>query len=162
VNRLEDRLRDALGATAETVRPESVTGLPDPSRVTRTRHVAALAAAAAVAVVIIGASVSTPLFLAGGHAAPSRPAGPAATSPAALASPSGAAVTVVPDVVDTMVNQATSLLRDAGLQVMVVEQASSAFPPGCVIAQSPVAGTRSPAGATVVLSVAAAPGPSVP
>jgi beta-lactam-binding protein with PASTA domain len=112
--------------------------------------------------VIIGASIITPLLLAGGHAAPARPAGPAATSPAAPASPSGAAVTVVPDVVDTMVNRATSLLHDAGLQVVVVEQASSAFPPGCVIAQTPVAGTRNPAGATIVLSVAAAPGSSVP
>jgi hypothetical protein len=159
VNRLEDRLRDAFGAAAETVRPESVGVLREQARPARTRRLAPLTAAAAVAVVIIGAAVITPLALAGGHSTPSRPARPT-LSPAARASPSGAAVTVVPDVVDMMISQATSLLQATGLQVIVVEQASSAFPPGCVIAQTPVAGTRSPAGAIVMLSVAAEPGPS--
>lgn len=162
MNRIEARLRDAFGAAAHTVRPESVVGLADQTRSVRARRLVPLMAAAAVAVVIVGASVITPLALAGGHGAPARPAGPAATSPAASASPSAAVVTTVPDVVDMMVNPATALLQGAGLQVMIVKQASSAFPPGCVLAQTPAAGTLSPTGATVVLTIAAAPISSAP
>jgi Tol biopolymer transport system component len=66
VNRMEDRLRDAFGAAARTVRPETIRGLPGrpPSRPGR-RRLAPLAAAAAVAVVIAAVFLITPLVLSG-------------------------------------------------------------------------------------------------
>lgn len=81
MNRIEDRLRDAFGTAAGTVRPESVAGLADLTRAPRARRLAPLAAAAAVAVVV-GASVITPLALTGGHQAlpPSTGTGGPATS----------------------------------------------------------------------------------
>lgn len=160
MNRIEDRLRDAFGAAAGTVRPESVGVLREPSRPARIRRLAPLAAAAAVAIVIIAAAVITPLALAGGHSAPSRPAGPAATSPTAPACPSGAAAITVPDVVGMVASRATVLLMAAGLQVSIVEQAGNAVSPGTVIAQTPAAGMRTPARATIVIAVAAATGSS--
>jgi hypothetical protein len=155
VNRIEDRLRDAFGAAAGTVRPELVARLPEPSRVARTRRLTALTAAAAVAVVIVAASVMTPLALAGGHGAPSRPAGPAAPSPTAPAHPSSTRVTTVPMVVGMTSSQAAVVLQAAGLLVMIDSQGSSAVPPGTVIAQNPDAGSRLTSGATITLTVAA-------
>ena len=160
MNRIEDRLRDAFGAAAGTVRSESVPALPDPSRVTRKRHLAALAAAAAVAVVIIGASVITPLALAAGHGAPSRPAGPVAPSPSASASHASAGPITVPLTIGMTTGQAMSELVAAGLNVAVQMQASPAAPAGTVVAQTPVGGTRVPYGATIMLTVAAGPGPT--
>jgi beta-lactam-binding protein with PASTA domain len=43
---------------------------------------------------------------------------------------------------------------------MIVSQGSSAGPPGTVITQNPVAGTRLISGATITLTIAAAPGSS--
>jgi hypothetical protein len=66
VNRIEDRLRDAFGAAAGTVRPETIRGLRDrPASPRRSRRLAPLAAAAAVAVVIAATSVITALVLSG-------------------------------------------------------------------------------------------------
>lgn len=65
MNRLEERLRDALDAAAETVRAESLAGLRVRPGVVRTRRLALLAAAAAVVVIVVGASVSTALVPAG-------------------------------------------------------------------------------------------------
>ncbi len=67
---LEDRLRDAFRADAETVRPEAIPGPPAPparpprrwSGSRRARIVIPLAAAAAVIAIVIGVSVTTSLF----------------------------------------------------------------------------------------------------
>jgi hypothetical protein len=160
VNRIEDRLRDAFAAAAETVRRESVAGLPEPSHTTRRRHVSALAAAAAVAVVAVAASVITPLALAGDHRAPSAPGAAAVPSPSRSPSPSpsapasGASAVSVPFVVGASVAQAQALLSAAGLDVTVQALANAAAAPGTVIEQIP-AGTvmeQIPAGGTVVAS----------
>jgi beta-lactam-binding protein with PASTA domain len=58
------------------------------------------------------------------------------------------------------VSQATSVLQAAQLRVMITSQGNSGVPPGTVIAQSPVAGTRLISGATITLTVAAGPGSS--
>lgn len=127
MSRIEDRLHDAFGAAAGTVRPESVAELPDLGRVTRGRHVAA-------------------------QASPSSQSRPSSSS-----SPE---VTTVPMVVGMTVGQATSVLQAAQLRVMITSQGSGAVPPGTVVAQSPVAGTRLISGATITVTVAAVPGSS--
>jgi sugar lactone lactonase YvrE len=74
VNTMEDQLRDAYAAAAQTVRPDSIRGLPDqaaragrppfrppsPARSRRTRVLVPLAAAAAVAVIAVTASLVMP------------------------------------------------------------------------------------------------------
>jgi WD40-like Beta Propeller Repeat len=74
VNTMEDQLRDAYAAAAETVRPGSIRGLPDqaarprrpafrpgsPARSRRARVLVPLAAAAAVAVIAVAASLVMP------------------------------------------------------------------------------------------------------
>jgi len=155
VNRIEDRLRDAFAAAAETVQPESVAGLPEPSHTTKRRHVAALAAAAAVAVVVVGASVIAPLALGGDHRASSSPG--AAAVPSVSASGASASAISVPFVVGASVAQAEALLSGAGLDVTVQALANATAAPGTVIEQIP-AGTvmeQVPAGGTFVASGAA-------
>jgi hypothetical protein len=159
VNRMEDRLRDAFGAAAETVRPEAITGPPD-RPVARTRHVGPLAAAAAVAAVVIGASVITPLVLAGGPRAPSPPGQSRVSSPAASASPSGA-VLVVPKVYGTPVSQALAALHAAGLRVSVLSAAGGPVPVGTVIAQNPGPGTQVATSAVVEILINSGSSPSV-
>jgi len=66
VNRMEDRLRDAFGAAAGTVRADTIRGLPGrPPSPPGRRWLVPLAAAAAVAVVIAAVFVITPLVLSG-------------------------------------------------------------------------------------------------
>jgi hypothetical protein len=75
VNTMEDQLRDAYAAAAQTVRPDSIRGLPDqaagkagrpafrsasPARSRRARVLVPLAAAAAVAVIAVAASLVLP------------------------------------------------------------------------------------------------------
>jgi hypothetical protein len=155
VNRLEDRLRDAFASAAETVRPESVTFLHEQRKPTPKRRFAPLAAAAAVALVIIGASVITPLALAGGHRAPSAPGTAGVPSPSATASPTGAVVITVPLTVGMSQAQAVSVLSAADLNVVCEAQADTAVPAGTVIAQTPAGGSRLVPGATITLTVAA-------
>jgi hypothetical protein len=64
VNRLEDRLHDAFGAAAETVRPDTLGGLQPRPRGLRTRRLAPLTVAAAVALVAVATSVVTSLAVA--------------------------------------------------------------------------------------------------
>ncbi|MGB6453617.1 MAG: PASTA domain-containing protein [Streptosporangiaceae bacterium] len=174
MNRIEDRLRDAFGAAADTVRPESVARLPDQLRVTRPKRLTPLAAAAAVAVVVIGASIIAPLVLAGGHhASPSstrtgapgsvqRPPGPLPCISAGIASPGGCgapspgaskAVVTVPMVTGMPVNQALATLQAVGLRIVVTPGANTAVPQGTVIAQNPAAGVEARAGASVTLTI---------
>lgn len=90
MNCLEDRLRDAFGAAAQTVRPDSVRALRARPHPGRRRRLAPLAAAAAVAAIVVAASVSTPLLLTGrNHARPSS-TGSGPSAPTASAGPSGA------------------------------------------------------------------------
>lgn len=71
MNRMEDRLRDAFGAVAATIRAETIRGLPDrPPRPPGRRWLVPLAAAAAVAVVIAAVFVVTPLVLSGHRGTP--------------------------------------------------------------------------------------------
>ncbi|HXW86693.1 MAG TPA: PASTA domain-containing protein [Streptosporangiaceae bacterium] len=159
MNRLEERLRDAFGAAAETVRPESAAGLRARPATTGTRRLAPLAAAAAVAVIVIGASVSTPLLLAGGqHARPSS-TGTEASSATPVGAP--ASVQVLPMVVGMSVNQGTASLAAAGLQVTVTWAASAAVAPGTVIAEEPAGGTHVPVGTIVAVTVSTGTSPSV-
>jgi hypothetical protein len=160
VNRIEDRLRDAFAAAADTVRPEAVRGLADRPVLARSRRIAPLAAAAAVAVVVIGASVATPLVLARSHhsRAPSTGAGP--SEPAASAGPSGA-VLVVPNVTGMSVSQATATLHTLGLRISEWPSAAGPGPTGTVLSQIPAAGTRAPPNAIVALAISSALGQQV-
>lgn len=158
MSRLEDRLIDALGAAAETVRPESAGVLREPTAPARTWRIAPLAAATAVAVIIILASVITPLALAGGHPLHSS-TGTGSRSLRPSATRSGMAV-AVPQVIGMSAQQAASLLVAAGLRVSITEQAGSGVLAGLVIMQTPAAGSRSAAGATVTLVIDSGPGPS--
>jgi PASTA domain len=160
MNRLEDRLRDAFSAAAETVQPDSVGGQRARPSAIGTRRLAPLAAAAAVAVIVIGASISVPMLLTrGNHGQPSSTgAGP--SLPTASAVPSGAVVTVS-NVLGMAVNQATAQLQAMGLQVTVLSGVSRTVPAGTVMAQSPAAGARAASGATVTMVVSAGASPSV-
>ena len=80
---MEDQLRDAYQAAAQTVRPDSIKGLPDqatrparpasgpasPARSRRARVLVPLAAAAAVAVIAVTASLVLPASVPGGGGA---------------------------------------------------------------------------------------------
>jgi hypothetical protein len=80
VNRMEDRLRDAFGAAAGTVRADKIRGLPSrPPSPPGRRWLVPLAAAAAVAVVIAAVFVVTPLVLSGHR-------GPATSQPRSASS----------------------------------------------------------------------------
>ena len=74
-----------------------------------------------------------------------------------LAVSRGARPVAVPDVVGTTSSEATATLQAAGLKVNVVGVPSSE-PSGTVVAQNPTAGQEAPAGSTVRLNVAQAPG----
>lgn len=166
MNHVEDRLRDAFAAAAETVRPETVGVLRQASRPAGRRRLAPLAAAAAVAVIIVAASVITPLALAGGHRGSSGAGSSAVPSP----SPSAPAfddpgAIEVPHVVGASIAQAEALLSGAGLQVKVQAQIPAGtvieqIPTGTVMEQTPVGGTRVASGATVTVVVAVGSGPS--
>jgi len=81
VNRIEERLRDAFGAAARTVSPETIRGPRDrPASPRRSRPLTPLAAAAAVAVVIAATSLITAQVLSGHQnaATRTRPSGEAA------------------------------------------------------------------------------------
>jgi hypothetical protein len=165
VNRIEERLRDAFGAAAETVRPESVGVLPGQSRPGRTRRLAPLVAAAAVAIVIIGASVITPLALAGGHRAPAAPShGSRGKQPVhgLTARPGSGPPRITPNTVGLPASQAQELFAEEGFRSDVTLVRAAGFPSGSVIAQTPVGGTRVASGALVTVIVAAAPGWSPP
>jgi beta-lactam-binding protein with PASTA domain len=75
----------------------------------------------------------------------------------ALTVSKGGKPVAVPDVVGTTSSEATATLQAAGLKVNVVGVPSSQ-PSGTVVAQSPAAGKEAPAGSTVRLNVAQAPG----
>jgi hypothetical protein len=160
VNRLEERLRDAFGAAADTVRAESVSGLRARPTATRPRRLAPLAAAVAVAVVVIGASVSAPLLLARGHHNRASSTAGATSSPAPSAGSSGAAL-VVPMVTGFSVREATATLQTVGLRSTVASEADSAVPAGAVITQDPAPGTHVPVSAIVTLTVSTGASPSV-
>jgi hypothetical protein len=96
VNTVEELLRDAFSAKAETVSRDSLRGLPDWSQHTQRlrrrapwrRRLTPLAVAAAV-IAIVGAAVITPVILAGHKgtaASPGRSSG-SRTSPASTSSP---------------------------------------------------------------------------
>jgi hypothetical protein len=82
VSTLEDRIRDAFRADAETVRPEAIPGPPAPPRrpapgrpgLRRRRVLIPVAAAAAVIALVVGLSVATPLLHRQEHQA--NPPGP--------------------------------------------------------------------------------------
>lgn len=78
-------------------------------------------------------------------------------SAVALTVSKGGKPVTVPDVVGTTSSEATTTLRDAGLDVNVVGVPSDQ-PSGTVVAQSPAAGEQAKAGGTVRLNVAQAPG----
>jgi hypothetical protein len=158
---MEERLRDAFGAAAETVQPGSVGSLRPRPHPARRRRLAPLAAAAAVAVIVVGASVSTPLLLSGGnHAQPSF-TGTGASSSSPSASPS-VATQPIPNVVGMALGQATTELLALGLRITVLSGASSStVPPGAVMAQTPPPGTQVPTGAVVELVSSIGPGPSL-
>ena len=63
---------------------------------------------------------------------------------------------IVPNVVGVEEDTATSQLKNAGLEVKVVEQASSVVQPGLVISQSPAAGQPARKGSTVTIVVSKA------
>jgi serine/threonine-protein kinase len=65
--------------------------------------------------------------------------------------------TAVPDVTNLTVDSAIAQLRSAGFNVKTVKQTTTTTPPNTVISESPPAGTSQAAGATVTLTVAAAP-----
>jgi hypothetical protein len=71
MNRLEDRLRDAFKADADTVRPETIPSVPArphrPARSRRARILIPLAAATAVIAVVVGVSLAVPLVGAPGQ-----------------------------------------------------------------------------------------------
>ena len=79
---LEDRIRDAFRADAETVRPEAIPGPPAPParprrrwfRSGQARMLVPLAAAAAVVAIVAGLSAAAPLLQGPGH--PANPPGP--------------------------------------------------------------------------------------
>ena len=75
----------------------------------------------------------------------------------ALTVSKGGKPVAVPDVVGTTSSEATATLQAAGLKVNVVGVPSSQ-PSGTVVAQNPAAGNETPAGSTVRLNVAQAPG----
>jgi eukaryotic-like serine/threonine-protein kinase len=75
----------------------------------------------------------------------------------ALTVSKGGRPVAVPDVVGTTSSEATATLQATGLNVNVVGVPSSQ-PSGTVVAQSPAAGEEVPAGSSVRLNVAQAPG----
>jgi beta-lactam-binding protein with PASTA domain len=75
----------------------------------------------------------------------------------ALTVSKGGRPVAVPDVVGTTSSEATATLQATGLKVNVVGVPSSQ-PSGTVVAQSPAAGQEAPAGSSVRLNVAQAPG----
>ena len=89
---LEDRVRDALRADAETVRPGTIPGVPprparpavNRARVRRVRILLPLGAAVAVIAIVAGLSLAAPRLLSGGRAG----SGPASSPPAGLPAPS--------------------------------------------------------------------------
>lgn len=90
MTRLEDQVRDALQADAETVRPETIPGVPmrparraaGRRRSRRTRILIPLAAAAGVIAVVAGVSLAVPLV-----SRPGQPAGAPAPNPTLVPSP---------------------------------------------------------------------------
>ncbi len=60
----------------------------------------------------------------------------------------------VPDVIGFPAGEAEEILERAGFAVDRVKQASSSYPPGTVVGQSPDGGSRAAKGSTVTLSVA--------
>ena len=63
-------------------------------------------------------------------------------------------LTIVPDVVGLLVNEARILLQDAGLDVLVLIQPSSLVPPATLISQNPVANAEVAEGTTVTVFIA--------
>ncbi|MGI8774241.1 MAG: transglycosylase domain-containing protein [Actinomycetota bacterium] len=62
----------------------------------------------------------------------------------------------VPDVFGFPVKQAVAILRGDGFDVERIEEESVTYPPGRVIGQSPVGGTKAPRGSTITLVVSVA------
>jgi hypothetical protein len=87
VSTLEDRLREAFRADAETVRPETIPGPPERPmrralgrpRLRRPRLLIPLAAAAAVVAIGVGLSLATPLFHGPGRTSVTGPFSPLPT-----------------------------------------------------------------------------------
>jgi len=67
--------------------------------------------------------------------------------------------TTVPDVVGKPSGEAQAILAQAGFDVRVTEEETSAQPPGVVVFQAPPAGTEVNAGTRVAITVAKAPAP---
>ncbi len=63
----------------------------------------------------------------------------------------------VPDVVGKQVDDAGTVLRDAGFDVSTQEKATTGSDPGTVLAQDPAAGGQADMGSTIKLTVAKAP-----
>ncbi|MFN2388546.1 MAG: transglycosylase domain-containing protein [Actinomycetota bacterium] len=61
----------------------------------------------------------------------------------------------VPDVFGFPAREATSILQDAGFEVVQQPEASTTYPPGRVIGQDPSGGSKAPPGSTVVIAVSA-------
>ncbi len=160
MTQLEDRLRDAFGAATQTVRPDSVGGLRSRPHPARTRRLAPLMVAVAVAAVVVGASVSTPLVLAGGQHKRSASTGSGRSSAAASAGPS-AALLVVPNVTGMSLAQAAATLRAADLRNSLTWEPGNTAPTGTVIIQDPAAGAKVPLTAIVTMTISSGPGPGV-
>jgi hypothetical protein len=160
VNTVEDRIRDAFGAAADTIQQNNIRGLHDRRRSPQSaarKRITPLAAAVAVAVIIVGAAVFVPLVFTG-----QRP--PAAIRPRTLttgpAATHGPRTTQVPDVVGLSRAAASSELAQQSLKVRIVQYGDPDAPAGIVVAQAPAAGSQARAGATVTLRVASHPTPS--
>ncbi|MFZ6002691.1 MAG: penicillin-binding protein [Actinomycetota bacterium] len=87
---------------------------------------------------------------------------PTTTTTTTTTAPPGATTTVpplraVPDVVGMQVEEATEVLEKAGFVVERIPAEDGSKPPGRVMAQSPVGGTRARAGSTVRIEVAGDP-----
>ena len=146
-------------AAAETVRPDSASSPAGPSAA-RTRRLAPLISAAAVAIVVVGASVITPLTLAGSQHAHSSATSGARSWPAISASPS-AALFVVPNVTGMSLSRAAATLQAADLRITLAWEPGSTAPADTVIIQNPVAGAKVPVTAIVTMTISSGPGPGM-
>lgn len=117
---LEDRLRDAFRADAETVRPETIADLParpvrrGPKRARSplARALVPLTAAAAVAAVALGVSLVAPLLRVNGHPGASR--GVVNSAPAPGAPRFYVTVWIAPNATDSLVVRDTATGKIAG------------------------------------------------
>jgi hypothetical protein len=63
----------------------------------------------------------------------------------------------VPDIVGFPVEDAIRILRDEGFGVQRVSTPNSTYPPGIVVGQDPLGGTKAPKGSTILIEVSVKP-----